>query len=129
MQVYVFGLGHIGLPMAAWIALHQHQANGIDINPNHIEAIRNGSINIEEYYNGQHISLLAQSLIENQSLQIHTEFKRSANEPSVFVIAVGIANNEDGSHNISPLVSVMNTILPTLIQAAMGKPMCPSPKT
>jgi len=115
MQVYVFGLGHIGLPIAAWIALHQHQVNGIDINPNHIEKIRNGSINIEEYYNGQHISLLIQSLIEKQSLQVNTEFKRSNNDPSVFVIAVGIANNEDGSYDISPFVSVINTIVPALI--------------
>ena len=115
MQVYVFGLGHIGLPMATWIALHQHQVNGIDVNPNHIEKIRNSSINIEEYYNGQHISLLAQNLIEKQSFEVSTEFKRINNEPSVFVIAVGIANNEDGSHNISPLVSVIDTIIPSLL--------------
>ena len=115
MQVYVFGLGHIGLPMAAWIALHQHQVNGIDINPNHIEEIRNGTINIEEYYNEQHISQLAQSLIIKQSFRVSTEFKRLNNDPSVFVIAVGIANNEDGSHDISPLVSVINTIVPALI--------------
>lgn len=115
MQVYVFGLGHIGLPMATWIALHEYQVQGIDINPNHIEKISNGSVNIEEYYNGQHISLLAQSLIEKQIFRVSTKFKRLNNEPSVFVIAVGIANNEDGSHDISPLVSVLDSIVPTLI--------------
>ncbi len=115
MQVYVFGLGHIGLPMAAWIALHQYQVTGIDVNASHIEAINNGSINIEEHYNGQHISLLVQKLITEQRLEVNTEFKRSHNKPAVFVIAVGIANNKDGSHNLLPLISVINTIIPALI--------------
>lgn len=115
MNVYVFGLGHIGLPMATWIALKGHQATGIDINNKVIEQIRNGTINIQELLNGMHISEVAQNLIDDRKLSVCTTFKRENADPSVFVITVGIADKRDGSHDISPILNVVDTISPFLV--------------
>ncbi len=115
MTVYVFGLGYIGLPMATWIALHDYKVVGIDTNPKVIQDIQSGTIKIEEYFQKQHISQLAQRLIEEKKLTVSTQFSRGNNEPSIFVIAVGIADKEDGQQDISPLVAVLETISPTLL--------------
>lgn len=117
MRVYVFGLGHIGLPMATWISLHDHQVIGIDINPNVITQIQDGTVKIEEYYQGQHISQITLSQIEKKTLSVRTEFIRVNDEPSVFVIAVGIANKGDGVQDISPIISVLETITPSLLSS------------
>lgn len=114
MNVYVFGLGHIGLPIAAWIALHDYEVIGVDKNPDVITEIQNGTVKIEEYYQGQHISQLALSLIKRKTLSISTQFSRVNNEPSIFVIAVGIVDKEDGIQDISPIISVLETVAPAL---------------
>lgn len=114
MTVYVFGLGHIGLPMATWIALHNYEVIGVDKNPDVITEIQNGTVKIEEYYQGQHISQLALSLIKRNALSVNTDFSRVNNEPSIFVIAVGIVDREDGIQDISPIISVLETIAPSL---------------
>lgn len=115
MIVYVFGLGHIGLPMATWIALHDYEVIGIDKNPDVITEIQKGTVNIEEYYQGQHITQLALTLIKRNALSVNTDFFRINNEPSIFVIAVGIVDREDGIQDISPIISVLKTIAPALI--------------
>lgn len=115
MNVYVFGLGHIGLPIATWIALRGHQVEGIDINPQTIESIKNGTINIHEYYNDMHIGKIAQNLIAKKKLSVNTNFNRKNNNSSIFVITVGISALDDGSQDISPIKNVLNTILPTLV--------------
>lgn len=115
MNVYVFGLGHIGLPMATWIALKGHDVIGIDINEKVVEQINKGSINIQELYNGVHIGKVAQNLIKDNKLSVHTTFCRKNSDPAVFIITVGIADKEDGSHDTSPLSNVLDTILPLLV--------------
>ncbi|QZY57028.1 nucleotide sugar dehydrogenase [Crassaminicella profunda] len=115
MKVYVFGLGHIGLPMTTWIALQDHQVTGIDINPQVVESIKNGTINIHEHYNNIHISKVAQNLITEKKLSVHTNYNRTNSEPSVFIITVGIAALNNGFQDISPIQNVLDTILPTLV--------------
>ncbi|MCY6370529.1 nucleotide sugar dehydrogenase [Clostridium ganghwense] len=115
MEVYVFGLGHIGLPMATWIALSKYHVNGIDINPTTIDNIVNGNVNIEEYYKEMHISKLAKKLISENKFKVSTDLKRIDKKPAVFVIAVGIADKENGEQDISPLLSVLDTLMPQLV--------------
>lgn len=115
MDVYVLGLGHIGLPMATWIALKGHQVIGIDINEQVIRKIKNGSINIQELYNGIHIGKVAQNLIKDDKLSVDASFDRKNNNPSVFIITVGIADKEDGTHDLSPILNALDTILPFLV--------------
>lgn len=115
MNVYVFGLGHIGLPMATWIALQDYEVIGIDKNPEVVTEIQNGTVKIEEYYHEQHISQLALSLIKKKRFRVTPDFVRTNDKPSIFVIAVGIVEKEDGVQDISPLVSVLETITPALV--------------
>lgn len=115
MKVHVFGLGHIGLPMATWIALHDYEVIGIDKNPDVITEIQNGTVKIEEYYQEQHISQLALNLIKKKTLSVSPDFSRANDKPSIFMIAVGIVEKEDGVQDISPLISVLETITPALI--------------
>jgi len=115
MTVYVFGLGHIGLPMACWIASSNTPVNGFDISQHAINNIIQGTVNIEEYRDGVHISEIAKNLISKNLLNVSSEFKRVNKEPSVFVISVGITNREDGSQDVSPINSVLDTLTPTLV--------------
>lgn len=116
MKVYVFGLGYIGFPMATWASLRGYQVSGIDINPKVVEAIVQGAnMNIHEYYNGIHILQLAQGLIKENQLSVSTDYDRTDEDPSVFVITVGITPRKDGYQDLSPIKEVLNKILPTLV--------------
>jgi UDP-N-acetyl-D-mannosaminuronic acid dehydrogenase len=115
LDVYVFGLGHIGLPMATWIALHDYKVIGIDKNPEVIAQIQNGTVKIEEYFQNLHISQLGLNLINKKIFSVTSDFLRANDKPSIYVIAVGIVEKEDGSQDISPLNSVLETIIPTLV--------------
>ncbi|KZL93679.1 nucleotide sugar dehydrogenase [Clostridium magnum] len=115
MNVYVFGLGHIGLPLAASIALNNKQVQGIDINPDTITNIKTKNIIMYEYYNGKHISEIILDLIKQKKLAVSTKFKRIDNQPSVFIITVGIGTKEDNSQDLSPIQSVIDELLPNLV--------------
>ncbi|MCG8482031.1 MAG: nucleotide sugar dehydrogenase, partial [Clostridia bacterium] len=86
-----------------------------DINETVIKAIKKGSINIQELYKGVHIGKVAQDLIKNAKLSVYNNYNRQNSDPSVFIITVGIADQEDGSHDISPLSNLLDTILPSLV--------------
>lgn len=115
MKVYVFGLGHIGLPMAVWISLKEYDVIGVDVNPKQIQAIIEGNIFIHEYLEEKHISDIAKDLLKVNKLKVRENFYREDNEPSAFVIAVGIADREDGTQDISPIQNVVDAILPNLV--------------
>ncbi|SHK08514.1 UDP-N-acetyl-D-mannosaminuronic acid dehydrogenase [Geosporobacter subterraneus DSM 17957] len=115
MNVYVFGLGHIGLPMAVWIALKGHTVTGIDINQNQIKSIREGNVAICEHHKGKHIACIAKDLLESNRLRIQDTFYRFDAYPAVFIITVGIADRPDGTQDVSPIQQVVETILPTLV--------------
>jgi UDP-N-acetyl-D-mannosaminuronic acid dehydrogenase len=115
MNIYIFGLGHIGLPLACFISMLKKNVYGIDINPDTISNIKNGDIKMEEYYKKTHISNLAKKLIDKKRLNVSPEFKRVDNKKSIFIITVGILDVADGSKDISPIISVIETIKPFLV--------------
>jgi UDP-N-acetyl-D-mannosaminuronic acid dehydrogenase len=115
MNIYVFGLGHIGLPIACWISLSGKYVHGIDNNPDIINQITNGSISIEEYYEDIHISELAKKLIDDNKMHVFTEYNRLEQTNAVFIVTVGIADRPDGSKDISPILSVIENIKSSLV--------------
>lgn len=115
MDIYVFGLGHVGLPLACWIAQAGKHVFGIDINPQIIEAINNGEIAIEEYYHDIHIKTLAKALVDDGKLSIGTTLKRVGSKPAIFLVTVGMADRLDGSKDLSPIISVINEIGAVLV--------------
>lgn len=110
MNIYVFGLGHVGLPLACWIAQAGNHVFGIDIDPQVIDDINSGEIAIEEYYHDTHIKTLAKILVDEGKLSISTQIKRCSNEKAAFLISVGLADCPDGSKDLSPILSAIDDI-------------------
>lgn len=115
MNVYVIGLGFIGLPMAAWVAQKGHIVLGIDVNEDVINSIKQGHVKIFEEFNGKNLSEITADLIKNGFLKVSTELKRIDQSPSVFILAVGIADMEDGTQDINPLKKVISSLVSKLI--------------
>lgn len=116
MSVYVFGLGHVGLPMACFAAIAGKKVIGIDTNPNVIKEILFGEVKIYEYYDQIHISDLAKDLIAKDKLVVKHQFNRVEDNPGIFIISVGIKSDENFAQDTSPIEEVINTILPALIE-------------
>jgi len=110
MEIYVYGLGHVGLPLACWIALSGKKVFGIDIDAKVIDDIKNGKITIEENYHDTHIKTLAQALVFEDKLILNTALTRLSPEPAVFLISVGLADRPDGSKDLSPILAVIDEI-------------------
>lgn len=115
-NVYVLGLGHIGLPIAAWIALAGYQVVGIDIDKNKIDDILHNKVRIHEYFNGIHISRLVYDLIGNQQIIISDHIKRLDREPAIFIITVGINPINDSEHDLSSLQYSLDMLIPLLVK-------------
>lgn len=115
LETYVFGLGHVGLPMACWIALSGSHVYGIDVNRKIISSIQSGNINIEEYYHDIHIGSLAQALIESNRLNIGTDLVRENDEPSTFLISVGMTDLPDGKKGLSPILAAVDCLSSVLV--------------
>lgn len=115
MHVYVFGLGYVGLPMAAWIVLKGNQVIGVDINPHHTEQIRQGTVSIHEHFNGVPLAQLVLDQLQSGELIIQNRFERLDDAPGIFVVSVGISLSRDGKPDMAPLQSVLDQILPHCI--------------
>ncbi|BAL01127.1 UDP-glucose/GDP-mannose dehydrogenase family protein [Oscillibacter valericigenes Sjm18-20] len=115
LETYVLGLGHVGLPMACWIALSGSHVFGIDVDEEAIHRIKAGEIKIEEYYRDIHISSLAQTLIESNKLDIGTKLVRESDKPSAFLISVGMRDLPDGKKDLSPILAAIDCILSVLV--------------
>ncbi len=115
MYIYVFGLGHVGLPMACFAALRGKKVIGIDTNPEVIKNIKKGKIKMHEYYRGKHISQIAKELMEKEQFSITDQFTRAEKKPGVFIISVGIKSSKNFQQDISPLKKVTKKLLPNLI--------------
>ncbi|MDD3852071.1 MAG: nucleotide sugar dehydrogenase [Syntrophomonadaceae bacterium] len=112
--VYVLGLGHIGLPIAAWIALSGYQVVGIDIDRNKLNDIRHNRVKIHEHFNGMHLSQLVYELVGNQQIIISDHLSRLDKKPAIFIITVGINPIENGEHDLSSLQSSLDMLIPLL---------------
>jgi UDP-N-acetyl-D-mannosaminuronic acid dehydrogenase len=114
MNVYIYGLGHVGLPMAVWMALSGQKVIGIDSKREHLEKIKKGAVEIHEYYKGIHIAKLAQNMIESGKLCILDKLERTVFEPAIFIVSVGFNISKENKLDFSPLQNVLDNILPQL---------------
>lgn len=113
-QVFVIGLGHIGLPLACWAALSGFCVQGVDISHSAIEAIRSGRISISETFDGHTLSEVAVSLQRQGRLSVSGSLIRTVDAPAVFMIAVGLAGDGNGPGGRAPLLSALDLVLPAL---------------
>jgi len=93
VKVTVLGLGYIGLPTAAMLALGGNDVSGFDVNPKVREALRGGADNVGE----AEVKRLVLDAIETSRLRIADRI-----EPAdAFIICVPTPNAADGRPNLS----------------------------
>ncbi len=92
-KICVLGLGYIGLPTASTFATHGLNVVGVDINPQVISTLRNGSIHINE----PGLRSLVREALESGRLLIRS----SPVEADAFIIAVPTPfyEHEQGQYN------------------------------
>lgn len=115
MNVYVIGLGHVGLPMACFAARAGKSVIGVDIDPHAVEAVRNGTVKIHELCDEMPISRLAKELIAQGTLAVTGSLRRRDEAPGVFVVSVGIKSSPDFAQDTTPIVEVVDALLPQLV--------------
>lgn len=115
METYVFGLGHVGLPLACWIALSGSHVCGIDIDKEIISQIQEGKIALEESYHHIPIRQLVRILINTGNLSVGTKFVRMDKEPAAFLVSVGMSDLSDGKKDLSPILAVIDSISCVLV--------------
>ena len=107
----IVGLGYIGLPTAALIAMSNHNVMGVDVNQNILEKIKNGNVH---FYEPGLLKIL-KKVISNKKMQV-------SNTPvnaDVFIIAVPtpFKKNLDSSSpepDIQYVLSAAESIAPFL---------------
>ena len=114
MEIYVLGLGHVGLPLACWLALTGQHVFGIDTDEERIAQIRSGRVQIEEDYHGTPLSALSRELVESGRLTVHTTLP-AHHAPAVFLICVGIADAPNGTKDLAPVTEATHMVAEALI--------------
>ncbi|HZT96495.1 MAG TPA: nucleotide sugar dehydrogenase [Chloroflexota bacterium] len=80
MRICVIGLGYIGLPTAAMLAVNGHEVIGVDVNPWIVEELRAGRPHIQE----PGLSAVVQATLSTKSLQVAS----GPGTADAFIIAV-----------------------------------------
>jgi len=106
IKVGMLGLGYIGLPTAALIALKNMEVVGIDINKDVVETINRGEIHIVE----PELDALVSSVVMSGKLRA----SQNPEQADVFVIAVPTPIRDNNQPDISYVQSATEMILPYL---------------
>ena len=102
----MLGLGYIGLPTAALMALKNMEVVGIDINKDVVETINRGEIHIVE----PELDALVSNVVKSGKLRA----SQNPEQADVFVIAVPTPIRDNNQPDISYVQSATEMILPYL---------------
>lgn len=108
MKVTVLGLGYIGLPTAAMLALSGHEVSGYDVNPKVRDALRRGAENVGE----AEVKHLVLEAMMSGKLRVADVIDPA----DAFVICVPTPNAPDGRPNLAYVHDATNAI------AAVARP-------
>src|SRR3989449_3961500 len=100
-NVVVIGLGYIGLPTAAMLALHGSDVHGVDISPQTLEALHNGNIPIRK----KDLTAIVRDAIRTNRLRISEKPKKA----EYFVLCVPTPK-KDRQADLSAVKSAAKTI-------------------
>lgn len=114
MRLSVFGLGYVGTVSAACFASRGHQVIGVDISPNKVELIRNGTAPIVE----AGIAEIVRDTTARGLLRATTSPAEAIAGSDCSLICVGTPSARNGSLDTMALARVMQEIG----QALAGKP-------
>ena len=106
INVSVFGAGYVGLVSAAGLAAIGHNVVCVDIDANKVSKLIDGEIPFYE----PGLSELVLKCVANSSLRFTSLPKNAIAHGEVLIIAVGTPPLEDGTADLSQVLSVANTI-------------------
>lgn len=103
-RVAVYGMGFVGLTLAAALASRGHYVRGIDTNASLITQLKKGSPHI---YEPRLSEMLRQGL---DSSYLSFDIHKGVNHCNVIIIAVGTPVDANGDVSLSTLIEVCNTV-------------------
>jgi UDPglucose 6-dehydrogenase len=106
MKITIFGTGYVGLVTGACLSEIGHNVMCVDVDADKIQRLKDGYIPI---YEPGLEPIVAQN-IETGNLQFSTDIAGGVSYADVIFIAVGTPPNEDGSADLSHVISVANSI-------------------
>ncbi|MFJ7283655.1 UDP-glucose dehydrogenase family protein [Pseudomonas sp. NPDC099000] len=106
MNVSVFGIGYVGLVQGAALAEVGHSVLCVDIDAAKVEALKEGTLPIYE----PGLKNLVRDNYHSGRLQFGTDLASAVHHGDVLLIAVGTPPDEDGSADLSYVLSVAHTI-------------------
>lgn len=106
MRIIVVGSGYVGLVTGACFAESGVYVTCVDVDSNKIQQLKNGTIPIYE----PGLDGMVRSNIEKKRLSFSTEIKEGIEGSEVVFIAVGTPPGEDGSADLSHVLTVAREI-------------------
>lgn len=105
-RVCVIGLGYVGLPTAAMLAVNGFRVIGADVRPEVVQAVNAGDVPIEEVG----LKTLVQAAVNSGNLRAEP----SPNQADVFIIAVPTPIRNDHRADLSFVEAAARSIVPHL---------------
>ena len=106
MQISVFGLGYVGVVLAACLADNGHQVTGVDVNPTKIEIIQQGRSPIIE----KGLDELVRKGIDSRKLFASSDTQKAVMGSDLSFICVGTPSNGNGNIDLKYVERVCEQI-------------------
>lgn len=106
MKISVIGTGYVGLVVAACLAENGNHVIAVDIDEDKIERLRRGEIPIYE----PGLAELVKRNVAEERLSFTTDFDEAVRQSKLLFIAVGTPPGEDGSADMTHVLSVAEGI-------------------
>ncbi len=112
MQVTIFGTGYVGLVTGTCLADAGHHVCCVDIDPIKIERLNSGEIPIFE----PGLATLVNKNLADGRLQFTTDADAAVHRSEIIFIAVGTPPGEDGSADLSYVLTVARSIAESMAE-------------
>ena len=106
MNIAVVGTGYVGLVVSACLAENGNHVIAVDIDEEKIARLKRGEIPIYE----PGLAELVKRNVDEERLSFATDFDNAVRQSKILFIAVGTPTSEDGSADISNVLSVAEGI-------------------
>src|SRR5438034_518811 len=113
MKIAVFGTGYVGLVAAVCFADSGNHVIGVDIDNEKIARLQDGQIPIYE----PGLDELLKSAIKHKRIEFTVNKFKAIKEAEVIFVAVGTPEGEDGSADVTHVLSVAQTIAENMVAA------------
>lgn len=106
MKIAIIGTGYVGSVTGACFAEMGNSVICVDNNAQKVEQFKSGKVPLHE----KGLNELVEKNLKNKTLSFTTDLKKALDISDIVFIAVGTPPNEDGSADLSHVVSVAKTI-------------------